>query len=116
MSTSNKTPSTHPPNAADDEYEEEEYYIVASLPPEALSEAKLKAQNAKRSSNDIYGQPWPHYALVDIDTENPFLELEGSIYRGTKDELLGSTMVFETVVNESVDSKLLGYQDAMSEF
>ncbi|KAJ2450162.1 hypothetical protein EV183_004476 [Coemansia sp. RSA 2336] len=114
MSTSDKTPSTPPPNAADDEYEEEEYYIVASLPPGALAEARSKAQCAER--NDTYGQPCPHYALVDIDTDSPFLELEGSIYRGTKDELLGSTMVFETVVDESVDSKLLGVTSQMIKF
>ncbi|KAJ2472258.1 hypothetical protein IWW56_006182 [Coemansia sp. RSA 2131] len=103
----------------DSEYEEEEFYIVASLPPGAISQAKAAANT--NDNNDTDGeQGIAHCALIDVDSDSPLLELEGSIYRGIKDELLGSTMLFDIEVNEAeaenMDAKLLGITSQVISF
>ncbi|KAJ2823064.1 hypothetical protein IWW50_003944, partial [Coemansia erecta] len=95
------------------EYEEEEIYIIASLPSDALSRANTAAAAESNDAADPdKEQEPPQYALIDVDSDNPLLELEGTIYRGIKDELLGSTMLFDIVKNDdeasTVDAKLLG--------
>ncbi|KAJ2808791.1 hypothetical protein H4R20_000649 [Coemansia guatemalensis] len=83
------------------EYDEEEYYVVATLPAGAIKEAR----------KDTRGTHEPHYALIDMDTERPLLEIEGTIFQGAKDELLGTAMLFDTVVkdeeSEEVDTRLV---------
>ncbi|KAJ2782165.1 hypothetical protein H4R18_002430 [Coemansia javaensis] len=79
--------------ASEGEYEEEEFYVVATLPANALEQARGGSQQ-------------PHYALVDIDSDRPMLELEGAIYQGTNDELLGTAMLFD--VTEDADARLVG--------
>ncbi|KAJ2724666.1 hypothetical protein GGI07_001818 [Coemansia sp. Benny D115] len=36
-----------------------------------------------------------NYALIDIDTDRPMMEIEGVIYQGVWDELLGTHMLFD---------------------
>ncbi|KAJ2609445.1 hypothetical protein H4S08_004050 [Coemansia sp. RSA 1365] len=83
------------------EYDEEEYYVVATLPAATIKQP----QKDPRITNE------PHYALIDMDTERPFLEIDGTIFQGTKDELLGTAMLFDTVVkddeSEDVDMRLV---------
>ncbi|KAJ2079483.1 hypothetical protein H4R24_003751 [Coemansia sp. RSA 988] len=83
------------------EYDEEEYYVVATLPVGTIAQAR----------KDTQGKHEPHYALIDMDTERPFLEIEGTIFQGVKDELLGTAMLFDTVVKdeeeEEVDTRLV---------
>ncbi|KAJ2589234.1 hypothetical protein J3B01_002298 [Coemansia erecta] len=102
----------------DSEYEEEEFYIVASLPPGAISQAKAAANTNDKDADGEQGIA--HCALIDVDSDSPLLELEGSIYRGVKDELLGSTMLFDIEVNEAetenMDAKLLGITSQVISF
>ncbi|KAJ2710403.1 hypothetical protein H4R19_003760 [Coemansia spiralis] len=77
--------------AQDSEYDEEEFYVVAALPAGAVSRARSAAQSREGGSS----AGGPLYALIDMDSEQPLLELEGSIYQGVKDELLGTAMVFD---------------------
>ncbi|KAJ1823429.1 hypothetical protein GGH91_000684 [Coemansia sp. RSA 2671] len=72
------------------EYEDEEYYIVAALPADALSKAYKMAHDSGGDESQ------PKYALVDVGSDQPMLELEGSIFRGTNDELLGTNLIFDT--------------------
>ncbi|KAJ1822950.1 hypothetical protein LPJ56_000466 [Coemansia sp. RSA 2599] len=37
----------------------------------------------------------PQYALIDLDTDQPMLELEGAIYVGRHEELLGTHLLFD---------------------
>ncbi|KAJ2873545.1 hypothetical protein FB639_004201 [Coemansia asiatica] len=37
----------------------------------------------------------PQYALIDLDTDQPMLELEGAIYMGKHEELLGTHLIFD---------------------
>ncbi|KAJ2340305.1 hypothetical protein GGH92_006324, partial [Coemansia sp. RSA 2673] len=73
------------------EYEDEEYYIVAVLPSDALKNAYMEAADHPNSDEDQ-----PKYALIDIGSNQPMLELEGAIYRGTTDELLGTSLLFDS--------------------
>ncbi|KAJ2384663.1 hypothetical protein GGI23_006880 [Coemansia sp. RSA 2559] len=102
------------------EYIEEEFFVVASLPDDAIS----KVQNSwKRNKEDgISDQEEtadssadprtsvPKYAIIDVDTERPMLEIEGIIYQGVPDELLGTSMLFDigTDSSESMRAELVG--------
>ncbi|KAJ2497024.1 hypothetical protein IWW47_003695 [Coemansia sp. RSA 2052] len=83
------------------EYEEEEHYVIAALPANALKQAYDAADKA--GNEDEPHQP--HYALVDIGSDQPMLELEGSIYRGTSDELLGTALFFDSGSGEAGPDK-----------
>ncbi|PIA13072.1 hypothetical protein COEREDRAFT_83748 [Coemansia reversa NRRL 1564] len=92
------------------EYDEEEYYVVATLP----------AATIKQSRKDPRITNEPHYALIDMDTERPFLEIDGTIFQGTKDELLGTAMLFDTVVkddeSDEVDMRLVAVTSKVVSF
>ncbi|KAJ2808166.1 hypothetical protein H4R21_000182 [Coemansia helicoidea] len=87
----------------DSEYDEEELYVVATLPAGTIGRARSAAQER--------GDGGPLYALIDMDSEQPFLELEGSIYQGVRDELLGTAMLFDISENAG-DSGDAGGHDA----
>ncbi|KAJ2479535.1 hypothetical protein EV174_003992 [Coemansia sp. RSA 2320] len=77
------------------EYEYEEYYVVAALPPDALDRAREAATQPSNSDiSQTEAASAPKYALVDVGSSRPFLELEGTIYQGTRDELLGTSLAF----------------------
>ncbi|KAJ2557517.1 hypothetical protein EV175_001293 [Coemansia sp. RSA 1933] len=101
-------------DASDDEnyeYVEKEYFVVASLPGNAISNAQSsQKQNEAGDSGDQEDTPErsedssehvPKYAIIDVDTERPMLEIEGTIYQGVHDELLGSSMLFDIGADSS---------------
>ncbi|KAJ2372572.1 hypothetical protein IW150_004056 [Coemansia sp. RSA 2607] len=53
------------------------------------NESKKKAR-VQRGAGRI-----AQYALIDVDTARPMLELEGSIYLGRHEELLGTHLLFD---------------------
>ncbi|KAJ2525200.1 hypothetical protein GGI11_000233 [Coemansia sp. RSA 2049] len=99
----------------DYEYVEEEFFIVAALPDDAINKAQESWKRGKNpavlddghedsASNDglAFGaHRIPKYAVIDIDTERPMLEIEGSIYQGMPDELLGTSMLFDINTDSS---------------
>ncbi|KAJ2809826.1 hypothetical protein FBU31_008119 [Coemansia sp. 'formosensis'] len=79
------------PTCPEYEYKVEEYYVVAVLPTGTL----------KRAYDSESGESQPKYAMIDIESDQPMLELEGHIYRGTSDELLGTSLVFDAGASEA---------------
>ncbi|KAJ2488957.1 hypothetical protein IWW37_004385 [Coemansia sp. RSA 2050] len=77
------------------EYEDEEYYIVAALPTDAI-------RKAYEMANDSGGdESRPKYALIDVGSDQPMLELEGLIFRGINDELLGTNLILDTGASDA---------------
>ncbi|KAJ2156799.1 hypothetical protein GGF46_004941 [Coemansia sp. RSA 552] len=102
--------------AQESEYEEEEDYVIAALPLNAISRAQDALRSASAAADDDdagsdSGEP-PQYAIIDVDSERPLLELEGAIYQGAWDELLGTGMLFDIAADaddpEDADAKLVG--------
>ncbi|KAJ2899320.1 hypothetical protein GGI21_003673 [Coemansia aciculifera] len=81
------------------EYKEEEYYVVAALPDDALKNAYSTSNKASGESESLQ----PHYSIVDIESDRPLLELEGAIFQGTNDELLGTGLFFDSGPVDSAD-------------
>ncbi|KAJ2360320.1 hypothetical protein H4S02_010595 [Coemansia sp. RSA 2611] len=96
--------SDHNGDDSSSEYEEEDFYIVATLPAGSIDQAKLTAGTQRSHSTEIDDTTAvPHYALIDVDTDRPLLELEGTVYQGVQDEVLGSTMLFSRVAGDDDD-------------
>ncbi|KAJ1729165.1 hypothetical protein LPJ61_003655 [Coemansia biformis] len=91
-------PATSGDGEPESEYEEEEFYMIATLPAGAVSRARSAA-----AGREGEGDGRPLYALIDMDSERPLLELDGNIYQGVKDELLGTAMVFDLAEGGSDD-------------
>ncbi|KAJ1665221.1 hypothetical protein IW140_003509 [Coemansia sp. RSA 1813] len=102
------------------EYVEEEYFIVATLPEDEISKIHNRWKQNNRNVIPDQGEPAdssidhkthiPKYAIIDVDTERPMLEIEGTIYRGVPDELLGTNMLFDigAANSESMSAELVG--------
>lgn len=117
-------------SSSDYEEEEEVYYVVASLPGDVIKQARQKVASTSKGDNpdskedekdkdarkdeaeeneEESGAMPLNYALIDMDTDQPMLEIEGMFYQGIHDELLGTAMLFD-VPSDSDDKKasLLG--------
>ncbi|KAJ1719854.1 hypothetical protein LPJ53_005448 [Coemansia erecta] len=73
----------------DDEDDEDSDYENSNDDGEDDDESKRRAR-AQRGGRRV-----AQYALIDVDTTRPMLELEGSIYLGKHDELLGTHLLFD---------------------
>ncbi|KAI9500953.1 hypothetical protein GGI25_005390 [Coemansia spiralis] len=110
----------------DYEYTEEEFFVVATLPAGTISKAQGNntkcdqgdaQDNNETADNEEETQETtpqrPQYAIIDTDTERPLLEIEGTIYQGTPDELLGTSLLFNIEADsskgsEGVQAELIG--------
>ncbi|KAJ1884352.1 hypothetical protein LPJ66_010654 [Kickxella alabastrina] len=86
-----------PENEAEEHEQEEE-------DEEALVEDNADAENKDVCiRNSLFGKTRrrgarskaPQYAIIDVDTERPMLEIEGDIFLGSQDELLGTHLLFD---------------------
>ncbi|KAJ1946379.1 hypothetical protein GGF37_001201 [Kickxella alabastrina] len=86
------------------ENEAEEHEQKEEEEEEALVEDNADAENKDVCiRNSLFGKTRrrgarskaPQYAIIDVDTERPMLEIEGDIFLGSQDELLGTHLLFD---------------------